>query len=308
MSIARAVFSLDFELRWGVHDVYGLDFDAYRGNLEQVRQAVPALLACFQKHNIHATWAAVGALGCECWDEYFARAPRPPQYKSGTFAIKREYAELDPDGILHFAPDLIRQIVACPGQELGSHTFSHLYLREAGITAEDVAADFAAVARLYEERFGVTPRSLVFPRNQPAFLDVVRNSTIKVWRGNPEAWYYECEDSEHNGPLPRALKLIDSMNPLTRRAAPMNGGMTRASLFLRLSLPQYLWTAHLAKIKRELASLHPNDIFHLWFHPHNLGQNMKLRLSRVEQVAELIVEKAQRGELVSCTMGSLVPE
>jgi hypothetical protein len=307
-AVPKVVLSLDFELRWGVHDVYGLDFSGYRRNLEGVRNAIPALLKLFDVHHVHATWATVGAIGCENWDEYFARAPRPPRYKRAAFAVNPEYAVLDANGSVHFAPDLIRQIVASPGQELGSHTFSHLYLREEGVTAEDVAADFAAIAKLFEERFGITPRSLVFPRNQPAFPDIIRTSTIKVWRGNPEPWYYECEDSEHNGPLPRALKLIDAVNPVSRRAAPLEGDMTRASLFLRLNFTQYLWSAHLAKIKRELASLRPNDVLHLWFHPHNLGQNMKLRLSRVEQVIELIAERAQRGELVSCTMGSLVSD
>ena len=59
----RVVFSLDFELRWGVHDVYGTDFSAYRSNLEQVRDAVPVLLRLFSSYGVRATWAAVGALG-----------------------------------------------------------------------------------------------------------------------------------------------------------------------------------------------------------------------------------------------------
>ena len=83
----------------------------------------------------------------------------------------------------------MRSIAAATGQELGTHTFSHLYLREEGVTAHDVAADLAATAELYRERFGTVPRSLVFPRNQCAFLDVIRASTIRVWRGNQKRWY-----------------------------------------------------------------------------------------------------------------------
>jgi peptidoglycan/xylan/chitin deacetylase (PgdA/CDA1 family) len=300
------IISLDFELRWGVHDIYGLDFDGYRRNLEQVRHAVPALLDLFEARGIQATWASVGALGCQSWDDYFARAPAPPKYRNSAFRVKPEYADLDPEGTLHFAPELIAQIMTRPGQELGSHTFSHLYLREEGITAEDVAADLAAVSALFSERFGAVPKSLVFPRNQPGFLDVVRASSIRVWRGNPTSWYYESEDSEHHGPLPRALKLIDSINPLTHRAAPPEGDMTRASLFLRLNLPRYLWAAHVARIKAELAQLRPGEIFHLWFHPHNVGPDTQARLARVEEIADAIAELAQSGKLVSRTMGSLV--
>ena len=41
----RIVLSLDFELRWGVHDLYGDDFEANRAVLERVHEAVPALLS-----------------------------------------------------------------------------------------------------------------------------------------------------------------------------------------------------------------------------------------------------------------------
>ena len=72
------VLSLDFELRWGVHDVYGVDISGYRENLEQERYAAPALLELLAQYDTRATWATVGAIGCESWDEYFARAPAAP--------------------------------------------------------------------------------------------------------------------------------------------------------------------------------------------------------------------------------------
>lgn len=305
-ALPKVLISLDFEMRWGVHDVYGSNIDAYRVNLTRVREAVPALLKLFAGHDIRATWATVGALGCASWTEYFERAPEPPNYANAALRIKPDYADLDPEGKLHFAPDLLHAIVAAPGQELGTHTFSHLYLREKGITAADVAADLNAVSVLFAERFGGQPRSLVFPRNQPAFIDVVRACGIRIWRGNPGPWYYECEDTEHNGPLPRALKLFDGLNPLCRLAAPQTDDMTRASLFLRLNLPRYLWAAHVRRISRELAQLTPGQIFHMWFHPHNLGEDMALRLSRVEEVLELVAKRQASGRLESRSMGDLV--
>jgi hypothetical protein len=255
---------------------------------------------------VHATWAAVGALGCESWDEYFARAPQPPMYANAALRVKRQYAQLDPQGRLHFAPRLMRHILATPGQELGTHTFSHLYLREPGVSAEDVAADLAAVRGLYGERYGMAPVSLVFPRNQYAFIDIVREAGIRMWRGNQAVWYYEQEDSEHYGIVPKTLKLLDELNPLRRHAAPVERDMTRASLFLRLAVPAYLWPLHVERIRAELKALRPGQVFHFWFHPHNLGQDTQARLARVEQVLEIIAERQARGELRSCTMGELV--
>ena len=302
------MLSLDFELRWGVHDVYGLDVDGYRGNLEREREVIPALLKVFVDHGIRATWAAVGAIGCADWDDYFSRAPAPPRYADPAFAVKAEYAEIDPDGTLHFAPDLMRSILGAPGQELGTHTFSHLFLREKGVTAADASADLAAAIDLHRECFGSVPLSLVFPRNQPAFIDVIRASRVRIWRGNAAAWYYECEDSEHNGPLPRALKLIDAFNPFTRRAAPVVGDMNRASIFLRLNLPASAWALHVHRIRIELDALRRDEVFHIWFHPHNLGKDTARRLDRVTQIAELIREREHAGKLRSCSMADLIPE
>ncbi|MGZ5720629.1 MAG: hypothetical protein ACXWI9_22435 [Burkholderiales bacterium] len=301
------MLSLDFELRWGVHDVCGLNIDAYRENLEAEREVIPTLLHLFTAHRLRATWAAVGAIGCESWDDYFRRAPQAPKYANSAFAVKQQYADLDPKGLLHFAPDLMQAILDTPGQALGTHTFSHLFLRERGVTREDAAADLAAAKNLHRERFGSVPLSLVFPRNQPAFIDVVRASSIKIWRGNAAAWYYDCEDSEHSGPLPRALKLIDAFNPLTRRAAPLVQDMNRASLFLRLNLPQAAWTLHFHRIRKQLDRLRAGEVFHIWFHPHNLGKDTARRLTRVEQIANLIAERSSAGDLRSCSMEDLIP-
>lgn len=297
--------SLDFELRWGVHDRYGLDFHAYRENIENVPVVIPEILQLLVARDIKATWAAVGALACKNWDEYFRRAPEPPRYTNPAFAVKPQYADLDPNGVLHFAPDLLYTILETPGQELGTHTFSHLYLREQGVTAADVAADLAAVTELYQERFGFVPRSLVFPRNEHAFLEVIRASPIKIWRGNEAAWYYECQGDASNWILPRALRLVDSLIPLRTRAASIEDDMTRASLFLRFNLPRYLWLAQFERIKRELDRLQPNEVFHIWFHPHNLGADTALRLSRLEQILDVIAEAQYRRRLLSCSMGDL---
>src|SRR5207249_8050134 len=118
-----------------------------------------------------------------------SRAPRPPRYQNPALAISPRYAELDRTGQLHFAPELLRAIHATPGQELGTHTFSHVLMREPGVTADDITADLGAVSCLWRERFGAPPVSLVFPRNQVAFLPVIRACGIRAWRGHEPGWY-----------------------------------------------------------------------------------------------------------------------
>ena len=54
------IISLDFELNWGVHDVFPLE--RYGENLLGAREAIPRMLELFQRFDIHATWATVGML------------------------------------------------------------------------------------------------------------------------------------------------------------------------------------------------------------------------------------------------------
>ena len=82
--------------------------------------------------------------------------------------------------------------------------------------------------------------------------------------------------------------------------------MTRASLFLRLSLPEALWHAHLQRIRTELRTLQPGHIFHIWFHPDNLGDDTDTRLSRVEQVLELLATTREHNGIRSCAMEDLI--
>ena len=42
-SSKKIIISIDFEMRWGVHDLYGLNIDQYRKNLENSRPAFDSL-------------------------------------------------------------------------------------------------------------------------------------------------------------------------------------------------------------------------------------------------------------------------
>jgi hypothetical protein len=301
------VISLDFELRWGMYDRLGLNGNAYRKNLENARAVVPSLLKLFSSCHLRVTWACVGALACGGWGDYFRRAPRPPRYRNRSLIFDQRFAEMDPGGSLHFAPDLMALINSTPGQELGTHTFSHLCMGEPGVTAEDVSADLQAVGRLWTDRFGRPPRSLVFPRNQVAFLDVIRRSSIRIWRGNPPRWYYGSARAAFFHRISRGFRLCDALIFRNRLAAPLEGDMTRASLFLRLNLPQPAWLMHRGRILGQLDMLRENEVFHFYWHPHNLGDNPRARLARVAEILELIAERCERRKIVSKNMGDLVP-
>jgi peptidoglycan/xylan/chitin deacetylase (PgdA/CDA1 family) len=300
------VISIDLEMRWGRHDRLGLEGNGRDSEFLDGIAAVPDILRAFSSRGLRATWAAVGAIGCENWGEYFRLAPPPPRYDDPRLAIKSAYADLDPQGRLHFSPGTLALIATTPGQDLGTHTFSHLYLREPGVTKDDFKADLSAAAKISEMRIGRRPRSLVFPRNQANFVDELPAAGIKVWRGNPVAWYYDRNESRNNKPLPRAWRYLDSVVPVSRVASAPEGDMCRASAFVRFDLPELLWRLHQRRLMREIGSARAGETMHLWFHEHNLGRDTELRLRRLRELCDQVAEHIVGGKLASCNMLDLV--
>jgi len=290
----KVVWSLDFELRWGMHDLLGLDRDRYRKNLEGAREAVPRLLQLFTRRGVRATWATVGALACQNWDDYFRRAPAPPRYAEKRLAVDPRYADLDAEGTLHFAPDLVAQIAGTEGQDLGTHTFSHLFLGEPGVMQVDAAADHAATVALFREQFAIAPTSLVFPRNQIAFVALYRSHGINVWRINERSWYYQL--TRHtNHPVMGGFRMMDALTPWRARGGTYSDGRTQSTLFVRVYLPETAWKLHLARIATEARRAKRGSVLHFWLHPHNLGADVPRGIRRLEQVLDTIDRHAPRG-------------
>jgi peptidoglycan/xylan/chitin deacetylase (PgdA/CDA1 family) len=292
----RVVWSLDFELRWGMHDHLGMDRNAYLTNLEGEREAVPQFLNLFVQRGVRATWATVGALACNDWDEYFRLAPPPPSYADSRLAFDPRYADLDPDGVLHFAPDLVRLVSQTKGQDLGTHTFSHIFLSEMGVMQKDVQADHAALTGLFRERLNTTPTSLVFPRNQVAFLSFYRANGITAWRDNERSWYLN-QTKYANHPVLRALRLADALTPFWPRGGRFSEGGTTSTLFVRVTLPEIAWKTHLAKVATEVRHMGRDSVLHFWLHPHNVGGNLRRGMARIVQVLDTIDKYAPKGTL-----------
>jgi len=202
-------------------------------------------------------------------------------------------ASIDPSGRLHFAKDLVDLVARTPGQELGSHTFGHVYVREPGFTRDDAISDTEAMVRLFRDRWNTVPRSLVFPRNQTAFQDVLTARGIIAWRDNPQTFYWAATTSTEQSKAARALRLADAFAPLGRRAAPV--AAQRASYFVRLNLPPSLWRLHVRRIVREAKQLRPDEALHLWWHPHNLGATPRASVNRIAALLDALRDAAPSG-------------
>jgi peptidoglycan/xylan/chitin deacetylase (PgdA/CDA1 family) len=313
--------SLDFELYWGVRDL--CQIADYQQNLLGVRQAAPAMLKAFSSAGVHATWATVGLLFCQDRVDALNQAPDlKPAYRRtelSPYHYLSEHALLDP--IYHFAPDLVAAIADTAGQELASHTFSHYYCLEAGQTAEAFRADLQA-AQAVASRMGHHLRSLVFPRNQwnAQYLSVLAEQGFRCFRGNESAWMYQAgatETAQHH-PLRRALRLLDSYLNLSGHHTYaltdcQDGAVCNfpASRFLRPYSPRLaaLDGLRLQRITRAMtyAARH-QQIFHLWWHPHNFGRYLTENMAMLEKIISHFHVLEQQYGMRSLNMGELAAE
>ncbi len=308
------VISLDFELMWGVRDHENIG--SYGAHVLGVREAVPRLLDLFEKNAIRATWATVGFVFCRSKEELFASAPAlRPSYVQAGLSNYDYFAEVGSDeksDPYYFGASLLDRIAACPGQEIGSHSFSHYYCLEAGQTLAEFDADIAAAVAIAKRR-GVTLKSFVFPRNQysDGHLGVLGRNGFKVFRGNERAWAYRATAGAGQSNFRRALRLADHYLNLTGQH--VHGRLDRAGLvetpasrFLR---PYSRTLAALDRLRLHRitsaldAAAAAGRTFHLWWHPHNFGANIERNFEFLTHILAQFAKHRDRHGMVSANMG-----
>lgn len=314
------VISLDFELAWGVRG----DVPApYRENLLGVRQAVPAMLELFAEREIHATWAAVGALFFDSRDALARAFPEPLRRQPG--GARRALALLDALGPderadpLCFARSLIARIRDTPHQEIATHTFSHYECLDPADHPGALAADLDAAMAAARE-LGIDIASVVFPKNQygAAHLALCARKGLRVFRGAPAGHLYQPRGREADRAWHRLGRLADAYLPLVR--APRDAPPARdpsglinvpASRFLRPHAPR-LVRAEPLKLRRITAGIEAaarrGGLYHLWWHPHNFGVRLSENLAMLRAILDAYAAQRERHGMRSATMAEAAAE
>lgn len=302
------VISLDFEIHWGMRDKERPGGPG-RSNLLGVREAVPRMLDCFERHGVAATWATVGFLFARDRDELADFAPVVrPQYANTQLAPWKEPVGHDErDDPLHYAPSLIDRISQCPRQEIATHTYSHYYCLEAGQTVDAFDADLQSAVAIAARR-GHSIRSIVFPRNQhnPAYADALLRNGITSYRGNPQPWMYRGDSRAH-----RLARLIDSCGNISGQNTFAWDGLIEPESGL-INVPASFmlrpWSARLARFRQRriegclTAAARRGEIAHLWWHPHNFGSSMDQNIAMLARVLTHFERLQDRYGMESLTM------
>ncbi len=313
------VISLDFELLWGVFDK--VDHKEKETYFNNTRKVIPEILDLSSEYNIHCTWATVGMLFNKNWEEWSENKPNVlPEYKNSALSAY-EYGQsiksLETE-FLCFTKDLIQQIQNTPNQEVGTHTYSHYYCLEKGQTLASFKADLDKTIEVAEQ-MGIELKSLVFPRNQfnEAYLKVCYDLGIENVRSNPTDWYWK--DTQNDTLINKIFRTGDAYigaNNKSYRLTDLNieNGKPLSQKASRLLRPyssnKILNDLKLKRIKSEMTTAAKNnEIYHLWWHPHNFGNNPDENMADLKEILNHYLGCNERYGFQSANMneiGSLI--
>ncbi len=278
----KLVISLDFELLWGVFDK--VNFREKELYFQNTRKVIPEILNIFEEAGIAATWATVGVLFNKNWEDFAQNIPEfLPEYHNMSLSAY-EYAKSNMNEIdeyFCFANSLIEQIRKTQKQEIGTHTYSHYYCLEPGQNEKSFKADLKKNIKLAEQA-GINLQSLVFPRNQfnTDYLSVCNELGIRTVRSNPTNWYWQSDSKDTI--LNKIFRTGDAYLGLNDKPYPIDSVGSgknlpveqKASRLLRPYSDSFLNKLKIQRIKKEmLYAARNNQIYHLWWHPHNFGEH-----------------------------------
>lgn len=288
------VISLDFELIWGVFD--NVEPNQKHEYFQNTKNIIPEILSLFKKYEIHATWATVGMLYHKNWEEWEVNKPaQQPEYINAELSAYNFVNKTDPNDIkeMCFAPELIQEISEYPGQEIGTHTYSHYYCHEEGQTPIQFKQDLEQAIKM-ASTFNITLRSLVFPRNQlkEEYLKICNDLGITTVRSNPSSWYWQ--NTRSNALSTKLARTGDAYLPFGRKSYPLSEIIKKEGLPLQQKASRFyrplennavLRKLKLKRLKDELSyAAKNNEVYHLWWHPHNFGDQPKESLNDLTEL------------------------
>ena len=286
MALGSLCISIDVEAAWGIWDKPSDEY--HRRCADHELEIVRRLAALFERYEASATWAIVGRL----------------LERDGRKSRETTYGDR-----IWYAPEVIDIIRAARvPQDIGSHSYEHLYFGEA--SREQLRSDLAEARRVHEAH-GLPFVSFVFPRNQVAHLDLVREAGIRVFRSVDVGWHISVRHrlGAHAG---RVANLVDKLVPIppVPVSPSMHDGLVELpSSMLLLARKGARRMVHpalvLAKAKRGLErARETGKSFHLWFHPSNFYYDSDVQFQTLARILEHAAAMRDRGDFEIRPMSS----
>jgi peptidoglycan/xylan/chitin deacetylase (PgdA/CDA1 family) len=275
--------SIDVEAAWGVWDKPTATYHERCARHEA--RIVQGLVALFDRFEVSATWAVVGRL----------------------LELDEAAAKTTAHGAqIWYAPELIEQVRAArTPQDIGSHSYAHVYFGSA--TREAARGDLAAARRVHD-RHGLPFTSFVFPRNQVAHVDLLRDAGVKVFRSVDRGWYIGVR--ERLGRMAgRVANLADKVLPVPPAVVQPIVHATERGPIVELPSSMLLMARNglrravhpavaVGKARLGLAAARrTGGTFHLWFHPSNFYYDLERQLDTLGEILRAATRMRDRGEI-----------
>ena len=287
------IVSLDFELLWGVQDHETKE--SFNEQIQGARKSIYEVLSLFDEYSIHATWGTVGMLMAESKDEIYSYSPQlKPDYEKkslSSYNYMDDIGNNEKEDEYHYAYSLISEIIKHKNQEIGSHTFSHYYCKEKGQTLDVFEADLNAAKTIAKKKFNIDIKSLIIPRNQfqSAYAEKASKVGFLSVRGNPNGFAYNSDRL-----CAKIVRFIDTyLNFSGKKSYKIEDCISdgivnlKASVFFRKynTKLEFLEPYKVACIKRQMKkAARRGEIFHLWWHPHNIGRNLDKCIEQLNEI------------------------
>ena len=290
------IVSLDFELFWGHVDKLHPE---EHSEFEKIHTIVPRLCALFQKYHIHATWGVVGGMLASNDDEFLKYLPRPVSEQTKQ-AIQKlgigSFDNLNCSRKLLYAPELVRLVAETPGQEIGTHTYSHYYTEHERSSVDEFEREIKASIAIMNS-YGYCCDTVIFPRNQVStrFLPVLQKNGLYVYRGSHESetWIGRTKRFQRFFHIDAPIWILSNYLPLSKstykiiRFGYEELCNIKSSRLFKPAKASYGWLEKLKVLyyKSEMTrAAKKGEIYHIWFHPFNMIQDTELYFDQLESL------------------------
>lgn len=317
MKLDRGVFtiSIDFELIWGTLDLFGPD--RFRKLCETERSdVISRLLDLFIEFDVSATWAVLGHLFLDRCEAVSGLTHPEIVRPHHAWCDKDWFAEdrggSEDDKSIFLGRSLVEKIRDCEvEQEIGSHSFSHVIFGDAGCSREAAESEIAACIRAARE-LGIELRSFVFPRNSIGHLDVLRENGFICYRGSEPHWYENASVPEKIRRLARIWEVMTAAEPPVVLPEEITNGFWNVPGSM-IYFPMHGFRRYIPvslRVKRAIKGLNAaarrRRIFHLWFHPTNLADQMEPMFDGLRAILEHASRLRERGEIEVLSMRAMI--
>ncbi|MFB6178301.1 MAG: polysaccharide deacetylase family protein [Halorientalis sp.] len=290
--------SLDTELAWGTFDVDR--FEHHESAYRATPTVVDRLCELFDEYQIPATWALVSHLLVDCEGDHTDRAAPNFAWIDDWFGSMPCATGLDES--LWYAPWLLDRLRDCgTDQEIGLHGATHMPLGATGCSRQNATEELEVAVETLRDR-GVDPESFVFPRNDVGHLDVLADAGIRTYRSQDAHWYERPSvPGAVRPPLRFATEATRRSPPVVEPTVTDDLVAIPGSQIFRPSHGGWQYTpsgSGVARAERGLErAAKTGGVFHLWFHPFNLGYDPSRDFDRLESILTMARELADSGAI-----------